>query len=226
MSLPDVIMGRRTSGVVIVCTALCAGCQSPTSPTSGPEPTPSIAVVIQGRVLDVDDQGPVAGAVIATANVGVSGSFRTLDPQALTTADGNGDFALSANVPADWTALTLKASRDGFEAAMEVYVERSTGTAPALTLSRTITLVTGRSLDVHLGQTSLCGDDEPCRRVVVQSDTPVEVALTPLAQQRTVGLSLTPTFYVATHQQRVTVSQSEVWIVGEPGPVRLTARRP
>jgi hypothetical protein len=219
----------RRGMFVVLSLALSAACRSSASPT--PELPPvagTAAAVVQGRVLDVDDRGPVAGAVIAIERVGVPGWFRDLHPQVITTADGNGEFALSADLPSNWGELSLKASRNGYEAASEVYIYRATGSV-VLTLARTLTLVAGRPLEAHLGNSSSCGDEgESCRRIVVPSEAPIEVELTPLAGQRLVGLSLTSNYYSfgGTYQQRVTVSNGEVWIVGEPGPVRLTARKP
>ena len=60
-----------------------------------------------------------------------------------------------------------------------------------------------------------CADQsDRCRPIVVQSGSPVEVELTPLAGQRAVGLLLTSNYYtVVTFQQRVVVPNGEVWIV-------------
>lgn len=220
---------RRWMFVVLSLAASGAACRSPASPTPenvAPE-TALVAFVIQGRVLDGDSGAPVAGALVSTLTVGVGSSYTTVQPVSTATADADGGFVLTANLPTNWVDLFLHAAAAGYERGTEVWIPRTTDSA-ILTLEPTVALLPGKSLETQLRPTAFCGDNgEPCRRIVVESAAPVEVELIPRGSQQNVGLSLTGSYYgMTTYQRRATVSNGEVWIVGEVGPVTLKARKP
>jgi hypothetical protein len=216
--------------VLVVAAALAGACGSQSSPASPSAGTGSVTVMVRGRVVDIDSDAPLAGAVVTTDSVLSNSTGRPVSPSASAATDGAGEFTLAVSLPEAWSELSVIASRQGYEYAFPSYVlrESSTAATASLTLYPTRTLAPGQSLVLPLDTTNICGfDGEPCRRVALAAPpgTPVEVTLTPLSDQQSVGLSATSNYFVIeSYRTQIVSTTGEVWIVGEVGKVKLTAR--
>jgi len=206
------------------------GCESappplaPSQTTFTPPPVPTtVAVRVDGRVVDLDGDAPVAGAAVTNGGP-------------IATADENGAFVLTMDVRPGLRKLLLGVSRDGYEPSKGyVHVSPDTIATVVLRVYQTLTVRPGESIGA--GMSALANayndcyflqDDYSCRRIVVESlpGESIEVELVPVDGQDNVGLVAAmqqPAF--VSYERRVTVSGGEVWIIGGPGKVTLTARR-
>ncbi|HXG89256.1 MAG TPA: hypothetical protein VNJ02_13040 [Vicinamibacterales bacterium] len=227
------------STVLILLTLSAAGCEGnrtaaiPTGPTAPvPVASPSVAVRVEGRVIDGDREGPVRGAVVTAVSFCAPGACRALAelPAPNATADDQGIFLLTANLPVGWELLLLDVTRDGYELT-RVHVTPAEATTAVLTLLPRITIRSGESIKTRVFfKTYSCGfEGWTCRRFHVDSPSgeAMDIEVMPDEGQK-VGLVVGPELghpISPDPQPRVTVSGGEVWIYGQPGKVTLTAHR-
>jgi hypothetical protein len=222
-------------GFVVVLVA----CSPPTThtpvPTPAPVPAPApalITVTVSGRVLDVDREAMLSGAVVRMRRVTSPGLEYHPDPSESATTDETGAFRLVVTVPKEWTGLGLGITRDGYEP------QNGNGVIPqtvnknfTLLMYPTLNLRPGETIStrVHLGEYS-CGEEFVCRRIVVggSPDAPVDIELIPMTGSGNVGLFLQPISYgyQGSFPHHITVTSSEVWVGADfDAQVTLTATR-
>ncbi|HET7746076.1 MAG TPA: carboxypeptidase-like regulatory domain-containing protein [Vicinamibacteria bacterium] len=179
---------------------------------------PTVAVRLEGTVVNGDSDLPLEGATVSVEFVSTAGSGTVRVPGSVQ-SDGRGAFAFDADLPSNWQSLSLEAEAPGFEPWLG-YVERKTPGPVVLKPQPTLVLHPGQTLHtrVVLGGESCFDEGWSCRRVLVETtDSPFEVEVVPADGGATVGLQAGPR---ATHpyrpalERRVTVSGSEVWIYG------------
>jgi len=218
----------RLVGVLLVGLA-AVGCESQRAPspigptfTFQPPPVSTVSVRVDGRVLDVDTRQPIPAATVALGGL-------------LVTADVAGSFSFTTELPQDWTFLRLNVSRNGYEPAQRSIAPHDVA-AVELGAYPTLHLRPGESVTAQIAHANgltnnVCWfliDDYSCRRIVVDAPAgePVDVELAVLSGSQDIGLidsEQQPAF--AEYQRRITVSAGQVWIVGDPAVVRLTASR-
>jgi hypothetical protein len=216
---------------VLICGA-CRGGDGPIVPTPALAPvTPStVAVHMEGRVIDADRKQPIPGAIVTTVQVCYPGACREVDQPVSVRADENGTVFLTASLPQGWNELQLGvAPGAGYESA-NIYVSPSSAGAAVLEVYPTLTIEPGGSIQTRAFlKHYVCGWlSAYCRRVVVESPAgeSVDLEATPADGEADVGLDADgDVFEDHGFPRRLTVSGGEVWIVGAPVTVTLTARR-
>jgi hypothetical protein len=204
--------------VVIACDACESSRGGPAAPSppadpsqSGPPPAPTIvAVRVEGRVIDAETEESIPHATVGNAGVCYPGPCGP-GPTS-TTADENGMFVLTVNVPQAWRELLLSVGAAGYEPT-RVYVTPTS--TRELRLLRTLTIRPGESIDMRVFSGSyVCGDESHlCRRVFIESSGgSIDVEVVPADAERDVGLFVNHPLIVTSYQRRVTVSGGEVWI--------------
>lgn len=218
------------SALLSLLVLLASGCgNTGVTPTPLP-PAPSVAVRLEGRVLDEHDQ-PVEGARITLSYIHPGGSIANSGATApSTTADDTGAFSLILNLPANWQQLTLRVDRGGYESDTRIFVEAGAIRALLINMYRSLTISPGQSIQTAVSLRSLyCGfEGNPCRRVIVNSPPGklVDIEVIPADGQEYVGLAVRDQVALGyDFPRRVTVSGGdEVWIVvGQLGRVTLRA---
>ena len=166
--------------------------------------------------------------MVTTVGVCYPGRCAQVDQPASVTADENGMFSLTANLPESWREVLLGVAAAGYEPARK-YVVPSSSTTAVLEVYCTLTIRPGESIEmrVFLGH-YVCGDESVrCRRIVVESAGElVDLEVTPIDGQGDAGLMPSAVFFDTVFQRRLTVAGGEAWIIGAlPNGVTLTARR-
>jgi predicted small lipoprotein YifL len=231
------VMKIRTLLILLVLSA-AAGCGQPGNMVGPTPPAPSgnapHPTRVEGRVLDGDREGAVAGAVVTGLEVwGPDGKLAEL-PALSTTADDRGAFGFTANLPQGWFNLILRGTRDGYEPSQMAVRNPSVATAVVLWLQPRITIRAGESIQTRVLPDPQgwrgCGFEYwSCRRFFVEppSGESMDVEVAP-ADDQLVTLMVGPhashdPLTLFPNQRRVTVSGGEVWIYGEwEGGVRVT----
>ena len=208
---------------------LCGACESDRiGPAAPPPPQPpsspanTVAVQIEGRVIDAEREEPVPGAVVRLVRIVPGNAGRSENGPALSaTAGENGAFDFSADFPADWREIFLAVDRQGYEPT-GTYVRATSPTSivgAELRVLRTLTIRPGESIDMRVFVGSyVCGDESHlCRRVFIESSgEPIDLEVVPADAQRNVGLFVGPSvnhpYSPTSFQRRVTVSNGEVWM--------------
>ena len=224
--------------VVLICGA-CERGNGPAAPSPPAAPTPpppvppaSVPVRVEGRVVDADTEQPIPRAIVTTEGVCYSPGPcpGQVDQPSRATADENGLFHLTASLPQHWRELLLGVAPGAGYEPTQKYVFPSSATAAVLQVYRTLTIRPGESIQtrVSLGH-YVCGWlSFSCRRVVVDSPAgeSVDLEVIPADGQADVGLDADgDVFEDHGFPRELTVSGSEVWIVGARVAVTLTARR-
>ena len=205
---------------VLVCACESTAPAPPTAPSQpGPSPPPSVAVRVEGRVIDGETEESIPRANLTTTHVCYPGRCGPVDQPTSATADENGMFVLTANIPQNWQELLLGVTGAVYEPT-RVYVTPTSGTE--LRLLRTLTIRPGESIDMRVFLGSyVCGDESHlCRRVFIESSgESVDLEVVPADAKRNVGLFVGPSvnhpISPRSFQRRVTVSNGEVWIYAE-----------
>jgi hypothetical protein len=216
---------------VLICVA-CEGGNGPIVPTPPPTPVPpnTIAVHVEGRVIDADRDQPIPGAIVTTVQMCHPGLCAQVDQPTSTTANGNGMFVLTANLPQDWEELSLHVAAGPAHEPADPYVSPSSARAAVLEVYPTLTIQPGESIRTRAFlKHYVCGWlSVYCRRVVVESPAgeSVDLEVIPADGQADVGLHPDgDVFEDHGFPRQLTVSGGEVWIVGAPVAVTLTARQ-
>jgi len=214
-----------------------AGCGTPARPSPIPqaEPAPitTVAVQLDGRVLDLDTNTGIPGATVTLQSVsGVSNSG--LDLRA-TTSNADGTYTLTVEVPVGWHSLYLDVDRGGYEPALGWVTPERVGDAvvrayPTVTLQAGGTTDTQVSPMARFSTNNVCWfliDEFACRRVRLDAaiGRRIDVEATSLDGSTAFGLVTSqqqPEF--SGYQRQITVSTGEFWIVGVDSKIRLTAR--
>ena len=214
--------------------SLVWACNSASRPTpySPPPPPPAvetIAVQVQGHVINDDRDEPIPGAVVTINQILSGGGYRPPNESATATTDMKGEFLLTANLPADWREMRLGITQPGYEPT-GIYIRPSEVTNAVLRVYPTLTIRPGESIATHVSLGSyVCGDESVrCRRVVVESlpGESIDLEVSPADRQEEIGLMADSVFFSFRFERQVTVSRGVVWIVvGPPARVMLTARR-
>ena len=220
-------MDRR---LVVIILGLGLACSSPSKPTPISTTTSSppftvdpaelapVTVNVRGRVIDVDSDKPLPRAAVTPFSVcapGVPSLCQDLIPPASSsTADANGVFTLSVNIPKNWTVLHFRISRDGFEPGNDL-VQRAEATDARLWVAPTLTIGPGESLTIpRFLHSWRCGWEEIlCRRIMVSAspDKPADVEVVGVEGQ-SVGISNSRAPFGFPSDSQVTVSGGELWI--------------
>jgi hypothetical protein len=208
---------------------------SPTGPgTSGPAPAPvptarTVAVRLEGRIIDADSRSPVAGARVSANEVQSTGSYGPLAQPLSTVSDASGAFVLNATLPEDWADLLLGVERAGYEST-SIYVQPSSTTGATLEVYRTLTIRPGEAIDVQLSLGHyVCGwESHACRPLVVDSPAGelVDIQVASAIGDDSFGLAASeePSIVEGVYTSGVTVPAAKIWIFGS-GRAVVTARR-
>lgn len=201
------------------------------APTSGPAPgggAATLSVTIRGQVIDGERGTPVANAGVRIDSVHANGDQWALNPARATVAsDAAGAFTLVSQLPSGWHDLLLAVTAEGHEPT-HVYVESVSETA-VLRMYRVLAVRPGEAVETDVRLSNyVCGwESVLCRRVVVDAGgATVDLELVPLDGQMDVGVFTgDPGTAPYDFKRRLTVQSGEVWIFGDRGRVRLSARR-
>ena len=210
--------------LMILCAAAlgCDANRTPTGPTPSPTvatPASTIAVRVEGRVIDGDREAPVPGAIITLAEVTADGRYQQPNqPAPQTGADDDGMFVLTLDLAPRWRNITLEVTRDGYDST-RIYVTPTEVMAADVRVLPTLTIRPGESLDmrVFLGSYVCSDESHLCRRILIESSgESIDIEVVAAGADRDVGLVVGPTvnhpIYVRSYQRRVTVSGGEVWV--------------
>jgi len=209
----------------MVLSAAAFGCdanRTPTRPTPSPTvatPASTIAVRVEGRVIDGEREAPVPGAIITLTEVTANGRYQQpSQPAPQTTAEDDGRFVFTLDLSPDWRNITLKVTRGGYDST-RIYLPPTMVTAADVRVFPTLTIRPGESIDmrVFLGSYVYSDESHLCRRILIESSgESIDVEAVPADAHRDVGLVVGPSvnhpIYVKSYQRRVTVSGGEVWV--------------
>ncbi len=235
------VRDRSHFTVLFLLGVVAAGCDankgipsSPATPTAPNSPGGTIDVRLNGVILDGDRDQPVPSAAVKVSDIKVGGRQQRVNPTWSATADANGLFDFTADLPSGWSGLLLDASRSGYEPSDTWLVPGTTASA-VLKLLPTLTIRAGESLQTRVfrGFHACFFESYPCRRVVVESPSGdlVDLEVIPADSGATVGLEGPEASHplVPALNRRITASAGEIWIYGGGnGPstaVMLTATR-
>jgi hypothetical protein len=230
---------------LLIAIVVCCGCESESRiPTlSTPLPTPSdppshpplAAAQIGGRVIEADFENPIPGAQITTVDVCYQDRCERGDRPYGAVADEQGYFRLTANLPQDWSHLTLKVAKPGFEAT-QLTVRPDTAVFAVVKAYRLITIRPGESVQLHvLHFQETCSEESiACRRIIVEApaDESIILEVFPVHTEDQFGVMVAPFPYsLPPLQTRLTVRRGNAFIVRSPalmsgtGMVTVVARR-
>ncbi len=230
--------------LAIVVSSAC-GRDSPNSPMPTPTAPPApllTAAQIEGRVVDVDLEEPMPGAQVTAVSVCYSSTLApservsrcdAVDQPYSTTADEQGMFRLTANLPQDWYGLRLEVIKPGFEPATTPVPAESARNA-VLRAYRSIRIRPGESVQLRvLFQETCAYEDIACRRINVEASPgeAIELEVLPLQAEDAFGVMVEPfPAHVDPLQTRLTVRSGDAWIVRSSasvgsGIVTVAARR-
>ena len=214
------------SSCVAIGALIGAACEGDRLPPTAPSPPPgspgvpsTVAVRVEGRVIDAETREPVTDAAVTLVQFASGNRYRGVsEPGWRATTDATGAFGFTADLPLDWRELLLQVDRDGYERT-QIYADANSVNGSELRLLRTLAIRPGQSVDLHVFLGSyVCGfEGHLCRRVLIESaGESMDLEVIPADSQRKVGLFVGPEgthpFSVTSYQQRVTVSGGEVWI--------------
>jgi hypothetical protein len=236
---------RKASGfrpVLLIAALGCCGCEGDRHMPGAPAPVqpapsaPTTTVRIEGRVVDADTDRPIPGAIVRTVSVCIpEPEMRCSGLEgASATADENGVYVLTVDIPRNWHHMHVRVASAGYESEPSM-VNPTVATHADVRLLRTLTIRPGESIDVQvfLGQYT-CGDEgHLCRRVIVESaGKPIDLEVS--SADGEVGVFAGPPsahpFSVTSYPRRVTVPHGEVWIYAggskqRPGVVHVFDQR-
>jgi hypothetical protein len=235
------VRDRSHFTVLFLLWVVAAGCDSnkgiPSSaaaPTEPNSPVGTIAVRLQGVILDGDRDQPVPSAAVKVSQVYVGGWQQRVDRAWSATADADGVFGFTADLPSGWSDLLLDASRSGYEPS-GTWLVPGTAASAVVRVLPTLSLRPGESLHTRVfrGFHACFFESWACRRVVVESPSGdlVDLEVIPADSGATVGLEGPESSHplVPALNRRITASAGEIWIYGGGnGPstaVMLTATR-
>jgi hypothetical protein len=185
-------------------------------------------------VLDGERDQAVSGAAVKVSQIYLGGRQQRVDPTWSATADADGVFDFTADLPSGWSDLLLGASRSGYEPS-DTWLVPGTAPSAVVKLLPTLTIRPGESLKTRVfrGFHACFFESWPCRRVVVESPSGdlIDLEVIPADGGATVGLEGPESSHplVPALKRRLTVSGGEIWIYGGgDGPstaVTLTATR-
>jgi hypothetical protein len=214
------------SWCIALAVLVCSACEAerlpltaPAPPSVPPAPPSAVSVRVEGRVIDAETEQPIPRATVSTVGVCYPGRCEAVEQPTSATADDNGMFVITANIPETWSQLQLRPDGVGYETG-HGYVTPSSVAAAELRLLRTLTIRPGESIEMRVFLGSyVCGfESHLCRRVLLQSSPgePMDLEVIPADAQRDVGLFAGPQakhpLIVTSYPRRVTVSAGEVWI--------------
>jgi hypothetical protein len=240
----ECLMSRTIA--LLVAIVVCGGCEresripsldtpSPTAPSQSASRPVLASAQIEGRVIEADFENPIPGAHITTDWSCYQDRCGPGNQPYSTVADEHGYFRLTANLPQDWSDLTLKVAHPGFEPA-EFSLKPESARFAVLKAYRTITIRPGESVQLrvlHFQET--CAEESiACRRIMVEApgDELINLEVVPVQSEDAFGVLVAPFPYsLPPLQTRLTVRRGAAWIVRTPafmsgtGMVTVVARR-
>jgi hypothetical protein len=219
------------AALALAAASACGATDRSTPQATVPTPLPTaITVEIRGVVHDMDTGAPVPGADVAVVQVAANSAYRNF-PGPTVTTDQLGRYTTTVALPVGWVEALMQVQGPGLEQA-QTYIKPAGASAADLQVYRAVVLRPGESVDTQLARLggSVCGwESWLCRRVVVDGWLPgskIEVQLTPLEGRGDVGVIPTSEPWpFSDYQHRVEITRGEVFIIGSPARVRLTASR-
>jgi hypothetical protein len=192
-----------------------AGPATPPAPAGPASPAPTTAVRVEGRVLNGDNESPVAGAIVRADRVW-SGILLN---NVTATTDAQGRFSFTVEVSAGWRELSMSVTRNGFEPNL-VWAYPGDVTAD-LRLVPSLVIRPGETIEVgsFVNSATPCFIESAlCRRVLVEGPPgeAVDLEVFPVDQAQEVRLAgplASQPFSVDEIGRKVTTSRGEVHIV-------------
>jgi hypothetical protein len=193
-----------------------------------------VAAQIDGLVVDADLEEPIPGAQVTAVAV-CDRLFRCgpVEQPYSTTANEQGMFRLTANLPQAWNGVQLTVTNPGFEpATMSVQAESAMNAV--LRAYPSIRIRPGESVQLRILFRETCTfEDIPCRRINVEASSgeAIELEVFPVQAEDAFGVMVEPfPFHVDPLQARLRVHSGDAWIVRSTlsrgtGMVTVVARR-
>jgi hypothetical protein len=225
-SLPVVV------GVIAILVVAACSPVTPTAtnaPAAGDPTSRTVAVRLEGQVLDADRQQPIPGASVTTDSVLRASALTRVSLPASSVTDDSGRFVLNATLPADWSGVVLALARPGYESPSAVYMTPTSG-AETLLMYPTVAIRSGQTIEVVVSLTNyVCGwESAVCRRLIVESPAGelIDVEVTPVNSAEKFGLVVgnQDPFVTGYDQRLVTLPGGDVQILGR-GRVMVKASR-
>jgi hypothetical protein len=234
MGIPSSPSNGRCLSLAVTLMMSCA-CESrvaepPTDPT--PPTVATKLVEFRGRIIDVDNGEGIPGTNVSITQVQVDNRFISRAGPVVST-DANGRYVMTVELPETFSGeAELEIRGPGLEPAWKRLKSSEIHDA-TIDMYRTIRLRPGESVETQLVFRPYTAPSCElwCRRIIVDGWSPggplIEVQLVPLEDEQHIGIFAEPWPLSGVSDPpypRIAQVAGELWIMGAPTKVRLTAR--